>query len=142
MGRCVAVAAALMTLVACGGTGYLTTRPPVGQFLAPGATHVQITALGWNEWQISYRAPGSPTTWYTDVPRQLEARRWSSQDRVEYGSLTRTYTHVVSLGLCELWEWAFLAFDPLHPHDAQIKVRRWIAFPGSTSEPGGREATW
>jgi len=35
----------------------------------------------------------------------------------------------VSFGFCELWEWVYLTFDPLAPHIAHIKVRRWIAFP-------------
>lgn len=133
MRRSVAVVGVLMLLAACSGAGLMTTRPAVEQFLVPGATNVQVIPVGWNEWQISYHSPGSPTSWYTDVAQQLEAQHWSSPDHVAYGSLTRTYSHAISLGCCELWEWAFLTFDPLRPRDAQIRVRRWVAF---SSGPG------
>ena len=82
MGRSVAVVGLLMMFVACGGAGWRATRPPVGQFLVPGATEIQVTALGWNEWQLSYRAPDAPTPWSTTVGRHLEADNWSSPDSV------------------------------------------------------------
>jgi hypothetical protein len=88
-----------------------------------------MTAHGWNTWQISYQAPGSLTTWSTDVANQLEAQHWNSLDHVEYGSLSPTYSRAVTLGFGEVWEWAYLTFDPLRPHVAQIKVRRWIVIP-------------
>jgi hypothetical protein len=127
MGRRVAVVGLLMMLVACGGAGWTATRPPLGRFLVLGATDIQVTALGWNEWQLTYRAPDSATPWSTAVGRNLEADRWSSPDNASYGALSRSYTRASSLGLCTLWEWAFLSFDPIKPHVAQIRVRRWIA---------------
>jgi hypothetical protein len=129
MGRRVAVVGLLMMLVACGIGGWVAARPSLMLYVVPGARNVEMTAQGLATWQISYHAPGSPTTWYTDVAHHLESQHWSSPDRVEYGSLSRTYSHAVSLGICELWEWAFLTLDPLAPHIAQIKVRRWIAIP-------------
>jgi hypothetical protein len=129
MGRRVAVVGLLMMLVACGGAGWMATRPPVGQFLVPGATDIQVTALGWNEWQINYRAPDVPTSWFTAIGRHLEAQRWSSPDSVGYGALSRSYSRASSLGCCALWEWAFLSFDPARPDVAQIRMRRWIAIP-------------
>lgn len=129
MRHIVAVIGVLLIVMACGGTAWVATHPSLRQFLVPGATEIQLSRQAWNQWQISYRAPGSPTTWYTDIPRQLEAQRWSSLDRVEYGSLTRTYSRAMSFGLCELWEWAYLTFDPLKPASAQIKIRRWITIP-------------
>jgi hypothetical protein len=129
MGRSVAVVSVLMMLVACSGAGWMATRPPLGQFLMPGATDIQVTALGWNEWQISYRVPNLPTSWSTAVGHKLEMDRWSSPDSVGYGALTRSYTRASSFGFCTLWEWAFLSFDPIRPQVVQIRMRRWLAIP-------------
>ena len=126
MARIFALLSLLLALAACSVGGWSIAHPPVALFVVPGATDLQVASLGWNEWQIRYRAPGSPTTWYTDVAHQLEEQHWSSMDRVEYGSLTRTYSRVVSFEFGELWEWAYLTFDPVRPHVAQIKVRRWL----------------
>jgi hypothetical protein len=128
MGRIAAVFCVLIMLLVS-GAGWITARPSLAPFLVPGATNVQVVPLGWGTWQFSYDVAGSPTTWYTDIPRQLEAQRWSSMDRVEYGAMTRTYNRTVSFGVCELWEWAFLTFDPLQPNVAHIIVRRWVAIP-------------
>jgi hypothetical protein len=127
MSRNVAVVGALMLLLVCGGAGWMATHPPLGQFLVPGATDVQVTILGWNEWQISYHAPDTATPWSTAVGRHLETHGWSSPDSVAYGALSRSYSRGSSLGFCALWEWAFLTFDPVRPHVAQIRLRRWIA---------------
>jgi hypothetical protein len=129
MGRRIAVVGLLIMLVACVIGGSVAARPSPTLFVVPGARDVEMRAQGLGTWQISYHAPGSPTTWYTDVAHNLEAQHWNSPDRVEYGSLTRTYSHAVALGFGELWEWAYLTFDPFTPHIAQIKVRRWIALP-------------
>jgi hypothetical protein len=129
MGRIAAVVCVLITLVVGGGGGWIVARPSLAPFLAPGATNVQMVPLGWGTWQLSYDVSGSPTTWYTDIPYQLEAQHWSSIDRVEYGAMARTYNRTVSLRVCELWEWAFLTFDPLQPNVAHIIVRRWVVIP-------------
>lgn len=128
MGRIVIILSLLMTLVVCGGGGWLVSRPPLALVVVPGATAIQVDRQAWNEWQISYHAPGSPTTWFSDVGRQLEAHQWHSLASIQYGSLTNIYSHAVSLGVVDLWEWVYLAFDPLQPHRAHIRVRRWIVF--------------
>ena len=104
MGRIFALLSLLLALVACSVGGWSIAHPPLALFVVPDATDIQVAALGWNEWQIKYQAPSSPTTWYTDVAHQLEAQHWSSMDRVEYGSLTRTYSRAVSFEFGELWE--------------------------------------
>ena len=116
----------LLTL-ACGIGGWVAAHPPLILFIVPEATDVKVATHGWNEWQMSYHAPGSPTTWYMDVAKQLEAQHWSSPDRVEYGALSRTYSRASSFWFGELWEWAYLTFDPLRPHGAQITVRRALS---------------
>jgi hypothetical protein len=128
MRRICALFAVLLTL-ACGVGGWVAAGPQLTLLVVPDATDIRVARLGWNEWQISYRAAGSPTTWHSDVAHQLEAQHWSSPDRVEYAPFNRIYSRAVSFGFGELWEWAFLTFDPRRPHDVQIKVRRWIAIP-------------
>lgn len=127
MSHRVASTGLLMILVACSGMDWIAADSSLKHFILLGATDVQITALRWNEWQISYHAPVSPTTWSASLGRNLEAQRWSSLDSAEYGALNRTYTRVSSFGFCSLWEWAFLHFDPTRPHVAHIRVRRWLA---------------
>jgi hypothetical protein len=123
------VVGVLLLLLTCGGAGLMVGRPPVEQFVAPGATDIEVTALGWNEWQLRYRAPAGPTPWLMTIGRQLEQQGWSSPDRGGYGALSRSYTRVSSLRLCERWEWAFLTVDPRNPQVAQIRLRVWIAIP-------------
>jgi hypothetical protein len=119
----------LLTLAAGSAGTWAATQQMRARFIVSDATNIQEVTRGWGEWQITYRAPGVPATWLTNVSRQLEAQRWSSPDRTGYGGLTRSYSHAVQFGPCELWEWVYLTFDPLQPHIAQITVRRAIAFP-------------
>ena len=127
MKRILALFSVLIALGACGIGGWVAARPSLALFIVPEATDVKVATLGWNERQIRYHAPGSPTTWYSDVAKQLEAQHWSSPDRVEYGALSRTYSRASLFGFGTLWEWAYLTFDPLRPHVAQIKVRRVLS---------------
>lgn len=123
------IVAMLVALMLCGLAGWRATHPALGIFVAPGATDLQITPVGWGTWQIRYRAQGNPTTWYSDIAERLERQRWRTADRAEYGALSRTYSRAISLGVGELWEWATLTFDPLKPNEAHITVRQWIALP-------------
>jgi len=127
MHRTLALFGVLLAVTLCSIGGWGGPHRPPAVFIAPGATDVQLRRLRWNEWQISYQASGSPALWYTEVPHQLEMQHWGSPDRVEYGSLSRTYSRRVPFACGELWEWAFLSFDPLRPHDVHIYLRRWIA---------------
>ena len=128
MSRILALFGILIIIMAYTAAGWVALYPPQAMF-APGATDIKVSRLGWNEWQISYRAPGKPTTWYSDVSHQLEAQGWGSLDRAEYGALSRTYSRASPLGPCALWEWSFLTFAPLRPRNARITVRRWFAVP-------------
>jgi hypothetical protein len=129
LGRLLARVGVLLTLAVGSAGGWAATQQVRAHFIVPDATDIQEVTRGWDEWQIRYQVPGVPTTWLTDVSRQLEAQRWGSSDRAGYGGLTRNYSRAVRFGPCELWEWAFLTFDPLQPHIAQITVRRAIVFP-------------
>jgi hypothetical protein len=124
-----AVLGLLLVLAAFGAGIWAAVRPPVAQFLIPGATNIHATALERGDWQISYRAAGSPAMWSTTLGNQLEQQRWISQGLREYEPLTPSYTRTSPLGPIQAWEWAFLHLDPLQPQIAHIRVRRVIAFP-------------
>lgn len=119
----------LVAIMFCGLAGWRVMHPTLSLFVAPGAIALEITAVGWNTWQIHYHAQGKPTSWYTDIADRLERQGWHTADRAEYGALSRTYSRAISFGVGELWEWASLTFDPLQPEEARITVRRWIALP-------------
>jgi hypothetical protein len=97
-----AVLTIMFVLAACSVGVWVSTGPPLAPFLASGASSVAVTVLGWNEWQITYRVPGAPSSWFTEVAEQLERQHWSSPDHVGYGSLTRSYSRALPLGVCEL----------------------------------------
>jgi hypothetical protein len=118
-----------LLLMACGWGIWVVVRPSPALFVVPAATQLHITELGWRTWQITYHAPGTPTTWYGDVARQLEANDWSSQDHRAYGALSSSYIHTLSFGIGELWQRAYLTFDPLQPQIAHINVRHDIVIP-------------
>ena len=129
MHKVVALTRLPLVLMACGWGIWVVARPSPRLFVVPAATQLHITEPEWGIWQISYHAPGSPTTWYTDVASQLEANDWSSQDQPAYGALSRSYTQVVSFGIGELWQRASLTVDPHRPQIAHINVRRDIVIP-------------
>jgi hypothetical protein len=114
----------LVTLIACSVGSWFAIHPALALFVVPDAIDIKIARLKWNTWQIRYHAPGAPTTWFTDVGQRLEAHHWSSPDQKEYGALVRTYSRATRFGPCELREWAYLTFNPLQPHIAQITVHR------------------
>jgi hypothetical protein len=125
----------LVLLISCGAGGRIALQESIRPFLVRGAKDIQVSTVRWNEWQIRYYAPGSPTTWHTDVSMQLETKHWNRADPIDYGGLNRTYSRRVAIGFGEVWEWAFLTFEPSHPRDARILVRRWLALPGGHMLP-------
>ena len=118
----------LVVLVASAGARGLAHQTTV-PFLVQGATDVEVVALRASERQISYQAPGVPSTWYADLVRHLEQDHWHSSERSEYGPLTRTYMRTLSFGIVEVREWVFLRLDSFQPQTAHIKLRRVVVFP-------------
>jgi hypothetical protein len=88
-----ALVGVLLALSGCSIGCWYAIHPTFAQFVAPGATNISITRLGWNVWQLGYHATGAPTTWSTDVGQQLEVHHWNSPDKAPYGALTRTQHH-------------------------------------------------
>ena len=122
----VAVLGLLLFLTACDVGVWLSANPPLEDFVVPNATNVSITSRRWNEWEIRYEVPGAKVSWYQHVARNLEANEWTSPGHPNYGELSRSYNHAWKLGPLELWEWAFITFDPKRPQVAYIRVRHWI----------------
>lgn len=124
-----ALVGVLLALSGCSIGCWYAIHPTFALFVAPGATNISITRLGWNVWQLGYHATGAPTTWSTDVGQQLEVHHWNGPDKAAYGALTRTYSRATQFGACELWVWAYLTFDPLQPQKARSIVRWEIVLP-------------
>lgn len=142
MGRMLALLG-LIVAVLVGSAGlWAALRPPRVPFLVTGATEIQVAPLGSNTWQISYRAPGAPGTWYAEVQQQLEREQWHSPDRKEYAPLNRTYMRASSFGVGDMWAWVFVHLDPFQPEVAQIRVRRVVVFPWWERLARHARATW
>ena len=118
----------LMVLAGSAGIWGVSHRPTV-PFLVRGATDIEVVTLRSNERQISYHAPGLPSTWYADLGRQLEQAHWQSPDRPQYGPLNRTFMRASSIGIVEVQEWVFMHLDLLQPQAAHITQHREVVFP-------------
>jgi hypothetical protein len=129
MGRYFVLLGVLLVLLVESPAVWAAQRSPADPFLVSGATAVQVTGLGAHAWQIRYRAPGEPGTWYTELVQQLERDHWSSPDPVGYASGNRSYMRASSLGIGEVWDWVMVWVDPFHPEVAQIRWRREVVFP-------------
>ena len=129
MGRSFALLGVLLLLLAGSGAVWAGQGSLAAPFLVPGATAGQVTGLGAHAWQIRFRVPGEPGTWYTALVQQLERDHWSSPDPVGYASGNRSYLRTSSLGIGEVWDWVMVWVDPFHPDVAQIRLRREVAFP-------------
>ena len=129
MSRTLALLGVLLALQGCRSDAWGAPRSLAAPFLVPGATEIRVASLGSHTWQISYRAPGVPSTWYAAVVQQLEQDQWRSPDRAEYGPLNRTYMRASSVGIGDVWEWVFVRLDPMKPEVAQITLRRVVVFP-------------
>ncbi len=129
MGRILATLGVILVMLAGSAGIWSVSHRPTVPFLVRGATDVEVVTLRSHERQISYRAPGLPSTWYADLGRQLEQDDWRSPDRQEYGPLTRTYMRASSIGIVEVREWVFMHLDPFHPQAAHIRLRRVVVFP-------------
>jgi hypothetical protein len=80
MFRTIAILAAVLALAAGGGATWTALQPPLESLVINDATNVQVVATGWGEWQIAYRTPGPPYTWYYATAQGLERRGWIALD--------------------------------------------------------------
>jgi hypothetical protein len=92
-------------------------RPPIQLLLPPDATNVHVVDNSWEEWILTYRAPGSAYAWYVTVAYQLEANGWmQSGERYTGGPLfPATYTRItllVSWPSGSTWNWMATCMAP------------------------------
>jgi hypothetical protein len=52
----------LLILASCSVGSSCAAQPPLALLVVPDATDIKVVMRGWDTWQISYRAPGAPTT--------------------------------------------------------------------------------
>ena len=128
-------------------------QPPLALFVVPGATDIQVVALGPGTHLITYQAPGRRCAWYATVTQTLAAHHWQAWSAVEDHTSEpepapemraypprRTYTHMVTFPLGYLWDQVVLDPDPnvawskarapVHCHRAQADL-----VPGHPSDP-------
>jgi hypothetical protein len=123
----VALALSIVALVGVCATGaWASMRPPIAEFLAPGATNIQVRDIGWGQRTISYAASGERYAWYFSIASRLMADGWVPPDKWGPSSQFNTYTHVSPLWIGYLWEQAELRGEPQY---ARITVRRWVTVP-------------
>ena len=131
--RTIAVLAVLLALCAAGRATWNALQPPLESLIVPGAADVQIVASGWGAWQIAYRAPGRPYTWYYATAHRLEAQGWKALDpwRPDAAGTGSVYTPIMPLRFQQLYvliqDQVVLIPDVQSPNIARIQVRRWIA---------------
>jgi hypothetical protein len=119
----------LATLLVLGGVGagvWYTLHPPVGLFLVPGATDIQVSDMGAGAQLITYRAPGAAYAWRAVVERNLVQHSWVNPPWWHPGLPELSYTYRSEFGFGTLWSEVELRGDP---HIAQIIVRRWVEAP-------------
>ena len=106
--------------------------PPVAPFIVPGATNIQVIALGPGTRLITYQAPGPRCAWYATVTRNLAVQHWKvwstegqSMSDPETAAMPpyrprRSHMHLVAFPLGDLWEvavplaylWDVAVLDP------------------------------
>ena len=121
--------AILAILLVFGGAGAVVWRalhPPVGLFLASGATDIQVIDIDMGAQLITYHAPGAAYAWRATVERNLVQRGWVNPPWWHPGLPELNYIHRSEFGLGTLWSEVELRGDP---HIAQIIVRRWVEAP-------------
>jgi hypothetical protein len=115
--------------LACGAGFWLAARPPVAQYVVPGAADVQVSEAGAGERVISYAAPGERYAWYFVVASGLEVSGWIPPDKWGPADQINTYRRVRPLwGGYAGYVWEQVDLDG-GPNVARIRVRRWVTFP-------------
>jgi hypothetical protein len=121
MGYRIVVVSVFVALAVCSAALVSAMHPLTALLPVSGATDITIVMLGWKAWQTSYYTAA-------DVSGQIKSRGWSNADDQQYGPLGHAYTRTTSLGVGQLWEWAFVWRDPAEPQIAHVRERRWIEF--------------
>jgi hypothetical protein len=126
MRRNLAILAMLLILGGVGAGVWRALHPPVGVFLVPGATSIQVIDMGAGAQFITYHAPGRAYAWRAAVERSLVQRGWVNPPWWRPGLPDLSYAYRSDFGLGALWSQAELRGEP---NVARITVRRWIELP-------------
>jgi hypothetical protein len=129
--RTIATIAALLALCAAGRATWAALQPPLELLIVPGARDVQVIAIGWSEWQITYRAPGPRYAWYYATAQSLDAQGWTALEPWRPGWAGSAYAPIVPLRFQQLYvliqDQVVLIPNERSPNVARIEVRRSIA---------------
>src|SRR5262245_10836974 len=123
MCRQLAILAMLLVLGGVGAGVWRALHPPVGLFLVPGATDIQVLDMGAGAQLVTYHAPGSAYAWRAAVERTLVQRGWVHPVWWLPGRPNPTYAERLEFGFGALWSQADLRGEP---NEARITVRRWV----------------
>jgi len=128
------VIAALVVLFVLGAACRATSialQPPLELLIVPGAVDVQAIPSGWGAWQIAYRTPGPPYTWYYALAQRLEMRGWTTLDSWHPGKTDSVYNPIIPLQFQKVYfgfvqDEIVLVPDDRSPKIAHITMRRRI----------------
>ena len=121
--------AILTILLVLGGFGaglWRALHPPIGAFLVPGATDIQVIEIGTGVQLITYHAPGTAYAWRAMVEHNLVRRGWVHPSWWHPGPPDLSYIYWSDVRLGVLWSQIELHGEP---NEARITIRRWVEPP-------------
>jgi hypothetical protein len=128
--RTIAIFATLLALLTVGGATWTALQPPIQALIVPGAVDVQVTASGWGQHQVTYRAPGPPFAWYYATAHRLEVQGWIALDPWRPSGTGSVYTPITPLRFRHLYvvleDQVVLIPDARSPNAARIDLRRQL----------------
>ena len=126
MRRKLAILAILLVLGGMGAGVWRALHPPVGLFLVPGATDIQVIDMAAGAQFITYHAPGTAYAWRAVVEHNLVHHGWVNPSWWHPGLPDLSYIYRSEVGFGVLWDQADLRGKP---NVAQITLRCWIEHP-------------
>jgi hypothetical protein len=123
MRRKLAIFAVLLAIGGVGAGVWRALHPPVGLFLVPGATDIQVIDVGAGAQLITYHAPGSAYAWRAAIERTLVQHGWVYPAWWRPGLPNPSYVYRLEFGFGAIWSQADLHGEP---NMARITVRHWI----------------
>lgn len=126
MRRKLAILTLLLVLGGLGAGVWRALHPPIGEFLVPGATNIQVIDMGTGAQLITYHAPGTAYAWRAVVEHNLVRGGWVNPSWWHPGLPDLSYVYRSELGFGVLWHQADLRGEP---NVARITLHCWIEHP-------------
>src|SRR5262245_50594971 len=102
--RRIAILSLMLTLIACGASGWLALRGLTGAFIAPGASHVEVAEVGPGLREITYIMPNPDDAWQTAIARRLSLSGWRlDADRWQWGGTETTTVLAAYVRTSRFW---------------------------------------